>query len=223
MSAADIEGLPSYPTEEGSGRGITLLASPMSCTLPFVAFPVCFVEPPMNQYMYDIKYIYFWCRWCTSVYDCLCVWVGVYIHLLHSWLFHYMYLEQLLQLSNQLACANIFFLPGRDQNILPTKERQQRFAEYVPCQGREGIRYPTSRFPTFLRRWAWGIDQKKGLNPKISIATLALWMICFGVCCGWSWCFYQGLCKLCWECVGKPSNLCARGWWMLRWIAYNSC
>ena len=42
MSAADIEGLPSYPTEEGSGRGITLLASPMSCTLPFVAFPVCF-------------------------------------------------------------------------------------------------------------------------------------------------------------------------------------
>ena len=41
MSAADIEGLPSYPTEEGSGRGITLLTSPMSCTLPFVAFPVC--------------------------------------------------------------------------------------------------------------------------------------------------------------------------------------
>ena len=41
MSAADIEGLPSYPTEEGSGRGIALLASPMSCTLPFVAFPVC--------------------------------------------------------------------------------------------------------------------------------------------------------------------------------------
>ena len=40
MSAADIEGLPSYPTEEGSGRGITLLTSPMSCTLPFVAFPV---------------------------------------------------------------------------------------------------------------------------------------------------------------------------------------
>ena len=41
MSAADIEGLPSYPTEEGCGRGITLLTSPMSCTLPFVAFPVC--------------------------------------------------------------------------------------------------------------------------------------------------------------------------------------
>ena len=28
-------------SEEGSGRGITLLTSPMSCTLPFVAFPVC--------------------------------------------------------------------------------------------------------------------------------------------------------------------------------------
>ena len=41
MSAADIEALPSYPTEEGSGRGITLLTSPMSCTLPFVAFPMC--------------------------------------------------------------------------------------------------------------------------------------------------------------------------------------
>ena len=41
MSAADIEGLPFHPTEEGSGRGITLLTSPMSCTLPFVAFPVC--------------------------------------------------------------------------------------------------------------------------------------------------------------------------------------
>ena len=38
MSAADIEGLPSYPTEEGCGRGITLLTSPMSCTLPLCGF-----------------------------------------------------------------------------------------------------------------------------------------------------------------------------------------
>ena len=34
MSAADIEGLPSYPIRRRS-------TSPMSCTLPFVAFPVC--------------------------------------------------------------------------------------------------------------------------------------------------------------------------------------
>ena len=39
---ADIEGLHSLSlSEEGSGRGITLLTSPMSCTLPFAAFPVC--------------------------------------------------------------------------------------------------------------------------------------------------------------------------------------
>ena len=53
MSAADIEGLPSYPTEEGSGRGITLLTSPMSCTLPFVAFRVCdlYIYPPGNSHI----------------------------------------------------------------------------------------------------------------------------------------------------------------------------
>ena len=53
MSAADIEGLPSYPTEEGSGRGITLLTSPMSCTLPFVAFPVCVLFIPAKLALDD--------------------------------------------------------------------------------------------------------------------------------------------------------------------------
>ena len=129
----------------------------------------------MNQYMYNIKHIYFWCRWCTCVYDCLCVWVGVYIHLLHSWLFH----------PTNRPVHIFFFLPGSRPEHLTHQRAPTTFRGIRAMPRKRSFFTIKVSYPTF--EMAWGIDQKKRFESE-NIHRLILWMISFGGCCGWSWC-----------------------------------